>query len=288
MRSWLYCPADSPKKMLNAGIYGADGIVFDLEDSVAAEAKDQARILLCELLKTHDFGDVVLTVRINSINRIKGDGDCWKEDIAACVEAFNKDKPVVIRVPKVESSDDIQLICRELDTVEQQHGIVQGAISLQCIFETPLGVENAFLIAGASKRIQAISFGAEDYCTIMGIKRYGDAFILDYPRSRIAAAAAAYGLEAYDTVWGAYKDPDGLRTDAERGRSLGFCGKSVIHPDQISVVNEVFSWEEKDILWAKKVISTAEEKGSGAVGLDGVMIDKPVLERAKRIIRESD
>jgi len=285
MRSWLYCPADSPKKILNAGIYGADGIVFDLEDSIAAEAKDQARILICELLKTHNFGDAALAIRINSI---KGDETCWREDLSACVEAYNREKQLIIRVPKVETSGDIQLISQELDLLEKQYSIAQGSISLQCILETPLGVEHAFLIAGASSRIKALSFGAEDYCTAMGIKRYGESFVLDYPRSRISAAAAAMGIEAYDTVWGAYKDSDGLRTDAQRGRALGFCGKSVIHPDQVSMVNEVFSWEEADVLWAEKVISSAAEQGKSAVGLDGIMIDKPVLERARRIMRESE
>jgi len=286
MRSWLYCPADSPKKIVNAGIYGADGIVFDLEDSVTAEAKDQARILLCELLKTHDFGDAVLAIRINSMNT--DNDEYWREDILACAEAYSREKSLVIRLPKVESPEDIQLICRELDAAEQQHGIIQGSIKLQCLLETPMGVENAFLIAGASERIKAISFGAEDYCTAMGIKRYGEAFVLDYPRSRIAAAAAACGIESYDTVWGAYKDIEGLRADAQRGRALGFCGKSVIHPDQIGTVNEIYSWEEKDILWAKEVISSTAAQGKGAVGLDGIMIDKPVLERAQRILRESD
>ena len=285
MRSWLYCPADSPKKIINAGIYGADGIVFDLEDSVASEAKDQARILLGELLKTYDFGDAHLAVRINSMN---ADEEHWREDLLVCAEAYSREKPLMIRLPKVESPDDIRLICEELCTVEKCCGIVSGSIRLQCILETPLGVENAFLIARASKRIQAISFGAEDYCTIMGIKRYGEAFVLDYPRSRISAAAAAFGIEAYDTVWGAYKDIEGLRADAQRGRDLGFCGKSVIHPDQVQVVNEVYSWEEKDVLWAEKVISAAAGKANGVAGLDGIMVDKPVLERARRIIRESD
>jgi citrate lyase subunit beta / citryl-CoA lyase len=285
LRSWLYCPADSPKKIINSGIYGADGIVFDLEDSVAAEVKDQARILLCELLKTHGFGKAALAVRINGI---KSDVDCWRVDIEACAEAFHKDNPLIIRVPKVESSEDVQLISRELDAVEKRFELDEGALALQCILETPLGVEHAFLIAGASSRIKAISFGAEDYCTAMGILRYGEAYVLDYPRSRISAAAAAFGIEAYDTVWGAYKDIEGLRADAQRGRALGFCGKSVIHPDQIGTVNEIYSWEEKDILWAKEVISSTAAQGRGAVGLEGIMIDKPVLERAQRILRESD
>ncbi|NQT58499.1 MAG: CoA ester lyase [Bacteroidetes bacterium] len=285
MRSWLYCPADSPKKIMNAGIYGADGIVFDLEDSVSAKAKDQARILLCELLKTQDFGKTALAVRINGI---KSGADCWRADIEACAEAFNKDNPLIIRVPKVESPEEVQLICRELDVVEKRFEIDMGALALQCILETPLGVEHAFLIAGSSPRIQAISFGAEDYCTAVGIKRYGEAFVLDYPRNRVSAAAAAFGIEAYDTVWGAYKDSEGLRVDAERGRALGFCGKSVIHPDQIPIVNNVFSWSEEDVLWAKKVISLAAAQGEGAAGLDGIMVDKPVLERVRRIMRESD
>ena len=122
--SRLYLPGNSPSLMINAGIHNPNGIILDLEDSVASEAKDQARILLCELLKTQDFGEAALVVRINGIH---SDTDYWRADIEACAEAFHKDNPLIIRVPKVESPEDIQLICRELDAVEKQFELAKGA-----------------------------------------------------------------------------------------------------------------------------------------------------------------
>ena len=274
MRSWMYCPGDSPGKMINAGIYGADGLVLDLEDAVGEEDKDAARILVSEALKGYDFGASVLAVRINAVGT-----PWWEDDLRAVVPAGAR----IIRLPKAEQAETVRQVSSFLEALEKEDGLMPGNVKLQCILETPLGVEEVFSIAGATPRVQSLSFGAEDYCTTMGIRRDGPEYALDYPRSRIAAAAAAHGIASYDTVWSAYEDIEGLRRDAERARSLGFNGKSVIHPGQIDVVNEVFSYSVEEIAWARKIVAHVGEAG-GVTTVDGAMVDAPVVKRAQRIL----
>lgn len=325
MRSWLYVPGNSPGKMINAGVYGADGIVFDLEDAVPVESKDEARLLTAEMLSSVDFGSASIAVRINAVGT-----PWWREDLSALAPLIRSGRLQVIRLPKVEHAETVLQVIDILAALEgaapqtpasspvpapppapAQNTPSQPQIQLQILLETPLGIEQAFNIAAASKRISALCFGAEDYCSMTGIDRRGPAYALDYPRSRIVSAAAAVGIEAYDTVWGAYRDAEGLKADASRARILGFMGKSVIHPDQIEQVNTIFSRTEKEIAWAESVLSAAgaaagepaTESGSvrgvggkdtgiahldrGAFAVNGMMVDAPVLARAKRILMEA-
>ena len=270
----MYCPGDSPGKMTNAGVYGADGLVLDLEDSVREEDKDEARLLVAEALKGHDFGETTLAVRINALG-----SPWWQDDLRAVIPAG----ATIIRLPKVERAETVMQVCALLDELERENGLAPGNVSLQCILETPLGVEAAFSIGSATPRVESLSFGAEDYCTAVGIQRGGPEYALDYPRSRIVSAAAARGIASYDTVWSAYEDLEGLRRDAERARSLGFDGKSLIHPGQIDVINEVFSYSAEEIAWAEKIMAGAGTAG-GVTGVDGTMVDAPVLRRAQRIV----
>ena len=283
MRSWLYCPGNSPGKILNAGIYGADAVVLDLEDSVPSSEKDEARILVAEALENTDFG-VPCAVRINGLETA-----WWQDDLIAVLSKG----AAIIRVPKVESRDDAARVVGETAKLESRFGKPVGSTTLHFILETPSGVENAFDIAncstgshtasGAGFRPGALCFGAEDYCTATGMSRPGPEYTLDYPRSRIAAAAASAGLICFDTVWAAYGDNEGLVEDSRRARSLGFSGKSVIHPDQIDAVNEIFSPSGEERAWAEKVVSLTESQG-GATGMDRSMVDRPVMLRALRIL----
>jgi len=277
MRSWMYCPGDSPGKMINAGIFGADGVVLDLEDSVSDADKDEARLLVSEALRGYDFGASALAVRINAVG-----SSWWMDDLRAVIIAGAK----IIRLPKVEGVETVVQVSVLLDEMEQESDLAAGSVRLQCILETPLGVEAAFSIGSASPRVESVSFGAEDYCTAVGIRRDGPEYALDYPRSRIASAAAAGGIFSYDTVWSAYEDLDGLRLEAERARALGFDGKSVIHPGQIDVVNEVFTYSAEERAWAEKIIAGVGKAG-GVSSVDGVMVDVPVVKRAQRIVATS-
>ncbi len=160
-------------------------------------------------------------------------------------------------------------------------GITEGSTKFQLLLETPSGIENAFKIAAASGRSTALTFGAEDYCASTGILRTGEPFAFDYVRSRIVCAAAAFGLASYDTAWGILNDPVGLERESRRSRILGFNGKSVIHPDQIDIVNSVFSYTEEEVSCARRMIVNCSR---GVSVIDGRMIDPPVIAQAKRIL----
>ncbi len=279
MRSWLYCPGNNPKMIINASLYGADGLVFDLEDAVSSDRKVEARILLAGAFSEKIVPAEISAVRINGPESVH-----WKKDLKEVIPSGAR----IIRIPKVESSGQIQEICREISRIESDSGIENGVVRLQCIFETPLGVEHAFHVGNSSPRIDSYSFGAEDYCTAVGISRGEEQYPLDYPRSRIASAAAAFGYNAYDTVWGFLNDPAGLEVDSIRGKNLGFHGKSVIHPDQVEIVNRLFSPTPEEIESAKRILDKISSGKSGAIALDGRMIDKPVILRAEMILRMAE
>jgi len=275
MKSWLYCPGNNPKMIINAPLFGAEGLVLDLEDSVRPEKKKEARFLTARAVRESIVPAESTAVRINGIET-----PYWKEDLEKLIPSGVR----IIRLPKTETPEQIRKISEILNQLETAHAIGHNTIRLQIILETPIGVENAFVIAASSERLESLSFGAEDYCASVGIRRGTDLRPLDYPRSRIASAASAYGLYAYDTVWGFIKDSDGLLADAERARSLGFSGKSVIHPDQIDPVNRIFSPSAEEICQAEKILKLAENMKSGAESLEGRMIDRPVILRARRIL----
>jgi citrate lyase subunit beta / citryl-CoA lyase len=275
MRSWLYCPGNKPKMILNAHLYGADGLVFDLEDSVSEEQKDEARILVAQAFTEKTVPSDISAVRINSF-----DSEHWENDLKALIPAGVS----IIRIPKVETAEQIQKINHLVSSLEKESGIEANSVTFQCIFETPIGVENAFKIGRSSPRIHSYSFGAEDYCAAVGINRGTNLLPLDYPRSRIASAAAAFGYNAYDTVWGFLNDYEGLKADSARGKSLGYEGKSVIHPDQIEIVNSIFSPTPEEIKMARLILEKADSTKSGASAVNGRMIDRPVIIRAKKII----
>ncbi len=275
MRSLLYCPANSPKMLTHVGIYGADAIVFDLEDAVTEDEKDEARDLLVEYLSHMDYGEAELIVRINSFDSVYG-----KADLQAMIPLHK----AIIRIPKVETAAEIRHTEAYVQELEKQYSLTPGSTKFHILLETPLGIERAFSLAGASDRIAALAFGAEDYCRATGIKRIGEPYALDYVRSRLVSAAGAYGIACFDSVWGVLSDSEGLEKESHRSRTLGFNGKSVIHPDQVAIVNRIFSFSEEEILWARRIL---HEAANGVSEVDGRMVDVPVIAQARRIINES-
>ncbi len=265
--------------IINAGLYGADGLVFDLEDAVAPDRKQEARLLLAQA-----FMEQIVPVGISAV-RINGpDTDDWMKDLEEMIPAGAR----IVRIPKVEHPDQIRKICDLIGIIEEKNGIASGDVVLQCILETPSGVENAFIIGNSSPRIRSYSFGAEDYCTSVGIQRGPDLFSLDYPRSRIASAAAAFGYSAIDTVWGFLDDEAGLEADTLRAKSFGFNGKSCIHPDQIDLVNKLFTHSPEEVTAARQILEKASTMSSGATADRGRMIDRPVILRAEKILRSAE
>ncbi|AGF58172.1 MULTISPECIES: citrate (pro-3S)-lyase subunit beta [Clostridium] len=276
-RTMMYIPGNNPGMIKDGHIYGADSIMFDLEDSVSINEKDAARFLVYNALKTIDYEGVETVVRINGLDT------CGMEDLEAIVRA----QPDVIRLPKTESAQDIIDVENEIARIEKEAGIPVGKTKMMAAVEGALGVMNAREIATASKRLMGIAIGAEDYVTDLKTTRSPEGIELLFGRSQIILAARAAGIYAFDTVYSDVNNEEGFENEVRLIKQLGFDGKSVINPRQIGPVHEIYTPSEKEINKSIRVIKAAEEakkRGSGVVSLDGKMVDKPIIERAQRAL----
>ncbi len=273
----MFVPGNNPGMMADAYIYGPDSIMLDLEDSVTMAEKDTARLLVYNALKSIDYGDTEMVVRINPLNTPYG-----KKDIEAVVKAGVD----VIRMPKTETAEEVIEVEREIEKVEKEIGCL-GRTQIMAAIESALGVVNAYAIATASKRMMGIALGAEDYSANLKTQRTPEGSELLLARETIVVAARAAGIDALDTVYSNLNDMETFRNEVEAIKKLGFDGKSIINPRQIEVVNEVFAPKEKDIqksLTILAAIKEAEKKGSGVIAVNGKMVDRPVVLRAQRTI----
>lgn len=276
-RTMMFVPGNNPGMMADAHIYGPDSIMLDLEDSVTMAEKDAARLLVYQALKTVDYGNTEMVVRINPLNTPYG-----KKDIEAVVKAGVD----VIRMPKTETAEEVFEVEREIERVERELGCV-GRTKIMAAIESTLGIVNAYAIATASPRMMGIALGAEDYCANLKAQRTPGGDELRLARETIVVAARAAGIDALDTVYSNLNDMETFRQEVEYIKTLGFDGKSIINPRQIEVINEVFAPKEKEITKARAIIAAikeAEAKGSGVIALNGKMIDRPVVIRAQRTI----
>ena len=263
--------------MQDAFIYGPDSIMLDLEDSVAMAEKDAARLLVYNALRTVDYGDTEMVVRINPLSTPYG-----KKDVEAVVKAGVH----VVRMPKTETAEEVHEVEREIERVEAELGCV-GRTKIMAAIESALGVVNAYAIATASPRMMGIALGAEDYCANLKTQRSPEGMELLLARQTIVVAARAAGIDALDTVYSNLNDMETFRKEVELIKTLGFDGKSIINPRQIQVVNEVFAPTAKAIEKARAIIAAIKEdeaRGSGVVSLNGKMVDRPVVIRAQRTI----
>lgn len=273
----MFVPGANAAMLRDAALYDADSIMFDLEDAVSLKEKDSARSLVHFALKNFNYGDVEIVVRINGLS------SGGKEDIDAMVLAGAD----VIRLPKTETAQDIIDVDKVITEVEEENGIPVGTTNMMAAIESAEGVLNAPAIAKSSKRLIGIALGAEDYVTNLKTHRYPDGKELFFARSMILHAARAAGIAAIDTVYSDVDNEEGFRNEVQQIKQLGFDGKSVINPRQIPIVNAIFAPSEKEIQNAKEVvwaIKEAEAKGSGVISLNGKMVDKPIVERAERVI----
>ena len=273
----MFVPGNNPGMMADAHIYHPDSIMLDLEDSVSMAEKDTARLLVYNALRSVDYGDIEMVVRINPLNTPYG-----KKDVEAMVKAGVH----VIRMPKTETAEEVREVEREIEKVEKEIG-AEGRTNLMAAIERALGVVNAYAIATASPRMMGIALGAEDYCANLKTQRTPDGDELRLARETIVVAARAAGIDALDTVYSNLNDMDTFRKEVEFIKTLGFDGKSIINPRQIEIVNDVFAPKPKDIEKARAIVAAikeAEAKGSGVISLNGKMIDRPVVIRAERTI----
>ncbi|MGQ9411552.1 citrate (pro-3S)-lyase subunit beta [Streptococcus pluranimalium] len=276
-RTMMFVPGANAGMLRDAPLYGADSIMFDLEDSVSLKEKDTSRALVHFALKTFDYSNVETVVRVNGLDT------CGALDIEAVVSAGVD----VIRLPKTETAQDIIDVEAEIKRVEREYGLEVGSTGMMAAIESAEGVLNAREIAKASDRLIGIALGAEDYVTNMKTRRYPDGQELFFARSMILHAARAAGIAALDTVYSDVNNTEGFQDEVRLIKQLGFDGKSVINPRQIPLVNEIYTPTKKEIDNAKQVIwaiREAESKGSGVIALNGKMIDKPIVERAERVI----
>ncbi|MDN6519069.1 MAG: citrate (pro-3S)-lyase subunit beta [Enterococcus sp.] len=276
-RTMMFVPGANAAMLRDAPLYGADSIMFDLEDAVSLKEKDSARVLVHFALKTFDFSQVETVVRINSLDT----------DGAADVEAMVLAGADVIRLPKTETAQDIVDVDEVITNVEAVNGIPVGTTKMMAAIESAEGVLNAREIAKASTRLIGIALGAEDYVTNMKTKRYPDGQELFFARSMILHAARAAGIAAIDTVYSDVDNAEGFKNEVSLIKQLGFDGKSVINPRQIPLVNAIYTPTEAELQNAKEVIwgiREAEAKGSGVISVNGKMVDKPIVERAERVI----
>ncbi len=273
----MFVPGNNPGMMADAHIYGPDSIMLDLEDSVTIAEKDTARLLVYNALRSVDYGDTEMVVRINPLNTPYG-----RKDIEAVVKAGVH----VIRMPKTETAAEVEEVEREIEKVEREIGCL-GRTRIMAAIESALGVVNAYAIATASPRMMGIALGAEDYCDNLKTQRTPGGDELRLARETIVVAARAAGIDALDTVYSNLDDMETFRKEVELIHTLGFDGKSIINPRQIEIVNEVFAPTPKAIEKARAIIAAireAERRGSGVVSVNGKMVDRPVVIRAQRTI----
>ena len=277
-RSMLFLPGNNPNMLINGNCLGADAIIFDLEDAVAPAEKDAARILVRNTMRYLDFRGCETIVRINSI-----DTPYWQLDLDTVLPC----KPNLILLPKTGSASDVLAADDYMTALEERLGLAPNTVGLMPLIETAMGVENAFSIASATKRVKALFLGAEDLTADLQCKRTKEGREIEYARTRLVVAARAAGVDVYDTPFTDVNDDEGIWTDARLAKALGFTGKASISPRHVEVINSVFSPTEKEIDYAYEVldaIETAKRQGKGAIALHGKMIDAPIVARAQRTI----
>ena len=277
-RSMLFLPGNTPNIIVNGEILGSDAVILDLEDAVSPTEKDSARILVRNAIKLMGFGRCEIIVRINSI-----DTPYWKRDLDQIIPV----RPGMIMPPKTGCAQDVLTVDAYISELEDKLGMARNTVRLIPLIETALGVENAYQIASASKRVAAIFLGGEDLSADLRCKRTKEGNEIAYARARMVVAARAAGVDVYDTPFTDVNDDEGIYTDARYAKSLGFTGKSAISPRHVGAINEVFSPSQQEIDYAYEVmeaIRIGKEQGRGAVALRGKMIDAPVVMRAQQTI----
>jgi citrate lyase subunit beta / citryl-CoA lyase len=282
-RSLIFVPGINARFLDKAKKLNADIVCFDLEDSVLPHEKVAARMMVADALKQR--ADYNLTknvyVRINSLESSISDKDL--------ISTIQKGLDGIV-VPKVNEENELVRLTEIITQLEQERGIEKGNIKLIPSIETAKGVVNAYSIAGADSRVNALIFGLYDFLHDMHLDYADDdGTAYTYARMKIPIDARAAGIVAIDAIWQEVADISGLRNDAATAKRLGYVGKSIIHPTHIQPVHEIFKPSKIEIGWATKVVNAlgpAMEKGKGigAVKLEGKMIDAVHYKQAKAIL----
>jgi citrate lyase subunit beta / citryl-CoA lyase len=284
MRSFLFVPADSPKKLDKAIASGADALIIDLEDSIAHDGKERARKGAATFLKqtTASGSRPFLAVRVNGLETGLIDAD---------LDAVAPHRPDAIMLPKAEGGPSIIHTDAKLAVREASNDLPDGRIKIIAIAtETAAALFRAGSYAGASPRLAALTWGAEDLSAELGSETNRDEhgrFLDPYrlARTLCLAGAAAAEVAAIDTVFVDFRDSDGLRRECEEARRDGFAGKMAIHPAQVPIINELFTPSPEALRQAQAIVDAfAAKPDAGVAAVGGVMVDRPHLARAKRLL----
>ena len=281
IRSFLFVPADSQRKMQKAFVSKADALILDLEDSVAAEARSDARALTRENIEGRDD----TWVRINPLD---------SEDADLDLEAIMPGAPTGIILPKPQSAGDTIELAFRLDELEEANGLPLGSTRiLPLCTERPEALFSLGGYVGATDRLAGLSWGAEDLSTAVGASTNRDesgSWLAPYElaRSLCLFAAAAAEVPAIDTVFTDFRDTDGLAKYASNAKRDGFAGMLAIHPAQVDVINNAFQLRDEEVERAQRIVELFDANpGAGALGLDGEMIDRPHLIQARRVLEQA-
>lgn len=276
-RAMMFAPGNNPAMLQNAGIYGADSVIFDLEDAVAVTEKDSARFLVHNAIKYLKYPCEV-GVRINHISTPWG-----YDDLKCILEA----KPDFIRLPKSDTAEDIKEIDEIITKAEKKYGFEPGSILMMAAIESPKGLRNAYEIACASPRMLGIAIGGEDFATSLKTTKTREGRELFAAKSMLVFAAREAGIQVIDSVFSDINDNEGFIAEATLAKELGFDGKSCVNPRQIDMIYKVFTPSPKEIEYAHWVLAAYQEalaKKSGVISLNGKMIDAPMITRANRTL----
>ncbi len=275
MRSWLFVPGHRQPMIDKAPGLPADVLIFDLEDGVPEAEKDVARERVAAALGRTPGGPPRFV-------RVHGGGSSHLDNDLRTVVREGLQGLVL---PKVQGPEDVLQMHRWLEGHEAKAGIPSGGVRLLATIESARGLVQAPAIASATPRLVGIMFGAEDFALDLGIFSQPGEGLFNYARSALAVAAASGQIRAIDKVFTDIRDPDGLVREARQARDLGLSGKAVIHPGQVGAVNDIFSPTEVEVVRARRIVSAFEHRSDeGAATVDGRMVDRPVLEQARRIL----
>ena len=277
-RSMMFLNAQKPSLIKDPYIYKADSIMLDLEDAVAENQKDAARFSLFHALKEIDYRGAERVVRINGL-----DTDLWKEDVRVSV-AGGCD---CIRIPKTETAEMVKAVEAEVIKAEKEFERPEGSTLIMAALESARGVLNALEVCESSERMMGIALSGGDYTKDLQTKITGTGVELMGARQLMIIAARAAGVKCFDTVFTNLNDMEAFRREVEIIHMMGFDGKSIINPRQISIVHEIFTPTQKDIIFAEKVVREIDSKkalGIGVFTVDGKMIDIAFYDGAKRTI----
>lgn len=279
-RSWMFVPGNHRRRLDKVRELQSDVIIYDLEDAVPLNEKENAREMVRETIR--QFPEKVNFVRVNDVST------CYfLEDVngLACGELAG------IVLPKANTAEDIRYLERILSQAEKKKEIPEGKIEILPIIESALGLYNAFQIACASRRVKRLAFGSVDFTLDINARLSKEGTEILYARSQLVVASRAAGIEGpIDAVFVDLKDDEGLLKDARLAKQLGFQGKLAVHPGQVGIINQIFTPTDEEIEEAKIIAAAFDEavaSGLAAIQVAGKMVDYPVAVRAKKIVEQA-